>query len=85
MVPLRGEPLRGNGGPLTITRMLMPRKLMDRGTDSLSWAASLESATGARTLSQTVNERSTLNAAKRAVVCMCADGGQGSVVLLEAG
>ena len=42
-------------------------------------------ATGARILSQTVKELSTQPAAKRAIVSICADGGQGSVVLLEAG
>jgi len=40
-------------------------------------------ATGARILSQTVKELSTQPAAKRAIVSICADGGQGSVVLLE--
>ena len=41
-------------------------------------------ATGARILSQTVKELSTQPAARRAIVSICADGGQGSVVLLEA-
>ena len=41
-------------------------------------------ATGARILSQTVKELSTRAAGQRAIVSICADGGQGSVVLLEA-
>jgi acetyl-CoA C-acetyltransferase len=42
-------------------------------------------ATGARILSQTVKELSSRTAVERAIVSICADGGQGSVVLLEAG
>ena len=42
-------------------------------------------ATGARILSQTVKELSTRPAGQRAIVSICADGGQGSVVLMEAG
>jgi acetyl-CoA C-acetyltransferase len=42
-------------------------------------------ATGARILSQTVKELSVRPAGQRAIVSICADGGQGSVVLLEAG
>ncbi len=42
-------------------------------------------ATGARILSQTVKELSARPAGQRAIVSICADGGQGSVVLLEAG
>jgi acetyl-CoA C-acetyltransferase len=41
-------------------------------------------ATGARILSQTVKELSTRPRGQRAIVSICADGGQGSVVLLEA-
>ena len=41
-------------------------------------------ATGARILSQTVKELSTRAPGQRAVVSICADGGQGSIVLLEA-
>ena len=41
-------------------------------------------ATGARILSQTVKELSKRPAGRRAIVSICADGGQGSVVLLEA-
>ncbi len=41
-------------------------------------------ATGARILSQAVKELSTRPAGQRAIVSICADGGQGSVVLLEA-
>jgi acetyl-CoA C-acetyltransferase len=41
-------------------------------------------ATGARILSQTVKELSSRPAGQRAIVSICADGGQGSVVLLEA-
>ena len=42
-------------------------------------------ATGARILSQTIKELATRPAGQRAIVSICADGGQGSVVLLEAG
>ncbi len=42
-------------------------------------------ATGARILSQTVKELASKPAGRRAIVSICADGGQGSVILLEAG
>lgn len=42
-------------------------------------------ATGARILSQTVKELSSRPAGQRAIVSICADGGLGSVALLEAG
>jgi acetyl-CoA C-acetyltransferase len=42
-------------------------------------------ATGARILSQAVKEIATRPAGQRAIVSICADGGQGSVVLLESG
>ncbi len=42
-------------------------------------------ATGARILSQAVKELAAMGSGKRAIVTICADGGQGSVVLLEAG
>lgn len=41
-------------------------------------------ATGARILSQTVKELAAMPAGSRAIVSICADGGQGSVALLEA-
>jgi len=41
-------------------------------------------ATGARILSQAVKELASRPAGQRAIVSICADGGQGSVVLLEA-
>ena len=41
-------------------------------------------APGARILSQTVKELSTRAPGQRAIVSICADGGQGSIVLLEA-
>jgi acetyl-CoA C-acetyltransferase len=41
-------------------------------------------ATGARILSQAVKELSAMGAGKRAVVSICADGGLGTVALLEA-
>ena len=40
-------------------------------------------ATGARILSQAVKELATRRAGSRAIVSICADGGQGSVALLE--
>jgi len=42
-------------------------------------------ATGARILSQAVKELAARPAGERAIVSICADGGQGSVVLLESG
>ena len=42
-------------------------------------------ATGARILSQAVKELAARPAGQRAIVSICADGGQGSVVLLESG
>src|SRR5690606_13770604 len=42
-------------------------------------------ATGARILSQAVKELATRPAGQRAIVSICADGGQGSGVWLEAG
>jgi acetyl-CoA C-acetyltransferase len=41
-------------------------------------------ATGARILSQAVKELSAMPSGARAIVSICADGGQGSVALLEA-
>ena len=41
-------------------------------------------ATGARILSQAVKELAAMPSGTRAIVSICADGGQGSVVLLEA-
>jgi len=40
-------------------------------------------ATGARILSQTVKELTRLPAGSRAIVSVCADGGEGTVALLE--
>jgi acetyl-CoA C-acetyltransferase/acetyl-CoA acyltransferase len=40
-------------------------------------------ATGARIVSQAVKELAALGAGKRAIVSICADGGQGTVLLLE--
>ncbi len=42
-------------------------------------------ATGARILSQAIKELAARPAGTRAIVSICADGGQGSVVLLESG
>lgn len=42
-------------------------------------------ATGARDLSQAVKELWAMPAGSRAVVSICADGGQGTVALLERG
>jgi acetyl-CoA C-acetyltransferase len=41
-------------------------------------------ATGARILSQAIKQLATLPSGQRAIVSICADGGQGSVALLEA-
>jgi acetyl-CoA C-acetyltransferase len=42
-------------------------------------------ATGARILSQAVKQLSTMPSGQRAIVSICADGGQGTVALLQAG
>jgi len=42
-------------------------------------------ATGARIVSQAVKALSQRPAGQRAIVSICADGGQGSVVLLKSG
>ena len=42
-------------------------------------------ATGARILSQAIKELAAMPKGTRAIVSICADGGQGSVALLEAG
>ena len=42
-------------------------------------------ATGARIISQAVKELDAMPKGQRAIVSICADGGQGSVLLLEAG
>jgi acetyl-CoA C-acetyltransferase len=42
-------------------------------------------ATGARILSQAVKELAAMPTGTRAIVSICADGGQGTVALLEAG
>ncbi|MCX7306494.1 MAG: acetyl-CoA C-acyltransferase, partial [Afipia sp.] len=41
-------------------------------------------ATGARILSQTVKELAAMPKGQRAIVSICADGGQGTVALLQA-
>ena len=41
-------------------------------------------ATGARIISQAVKELAAMPRGRRAIVSICADGGQGSVLLLEA-
>ena len=41
-------------------------------------------ATGARIISQAVKELAAMAKGSRAIVSICADGGQGSVLLLEA-
>ncbi len=41
-------------------------------------------ATGARIISQAVKELAAMAQGSRAIVSICADGGQGSVLLLEA-
>ena len=61
-----------------------PRERMNPNGGSLALGHPF-GATGARILSQTVKELSTRAPGQRAVVSICADGGQGSIVLLEAG
>ena len=42
-------------------------------------------ATGARILSQAIKELAAMKPGARAIVSICADGGQGSVALLQSG
>jgi acetyl-CoA C-acetyltransferase len=60
-----------------------PRERMNLNGGSLALGHPF-GATGARILSQTVKELSGRPAGQRAIVSICADGGQGSVVLLQA-
>jgi acetyl-CoA C-acetyltransferase len=46
-------------------------------------AGLLQALTGARILSQTVKKLAAVAAGTKAVVSVCADGGQGTVALLE--
>jgi acetyl-CoA C-acetyltransferase len=52
---------------------------------STSMIGALEAATGARILSQAVKELAAMSAGTRAIVSICADGGEGSVALLQNG
>ena len=61
-----------------------PRDLMNPNGGSLAIGHPF-GATGARILSQTVKELATRPPGTRAIVSICADGGQGTVALLEAG
>jgi acetyl-CoA C-acetyltransferase len=60
-----------------------PRERMSPNGDSIALGHPF-GATGARILSQTVKKLTSRPAGQRAIVSICADGGQGSVVLLEA-
>ncbi|MEO8304392.1 MAG: acetyl-CoA C-acyltransferase [Betaproteobacteria bacterium] len=68
---------------VNITLGAFPRARMNPNGGSIALGHPF-GATGARILSQAVKELSTLAAGRRAIVSICADGGQGSVVLLEA-
>lgn len=61
-----------------------PRDLMNPNGGSLAIGHPF-GATGARILSQTIKELATRPPGTRAIVSICADGGQGTVALLEAG
>jgi acetyl-CoA C-acetyltransferase len=61
----------------------LPRERMNPNGGSIALGHPF-GATGARILSQTVKELSTRAPGQLAVVSICADGGQGSIVLLEA-
>jgi acetyl-CoA C-acetyltransferase len=61
-----------------------PRGLMNPNGGSLAIGHPF-GATGARILSQTVKELAARPPGTRAIVSICADGGQGTVALLEAG
>lgn len=61
-----------------------PRDLMNPNGGSLALGHPF-GATGARILSQAVKELAAMPAGTRAIVSICADGGQGTVALLEAG
>lgn len=61
-----------------------PRDLMNPNGGSIAIGHPF-GATGARILSQTVKELAARPPGTRAIVSICADGGQGTVALLEAG
>jgi acetyl-CoA C-acetyltransferase len=74
--------LRNKAGVAT-TLGTFPRARMNPNGGSVALGHPF-GATGARILSQTVKELASRPAGQRAIVSICADGGQGSVVLLEA-
>jgi acetyl-CoA C-acetyltransferase len=63
---------------------VFPRERMNPHGGSLALGHPF-GATGARILSQTVKELAQQAPGTRAIVSICADGGQGTVALLEAG
>jgi acetyl-CoA C-acetyltransferase len=77
------EFLRRKAG-VEMTLGAFPRERMNPNGGSVALGHPF-GATGARILSQTVKELSARPAGQRAIVSICADGGQGSVVLLQAG
>ena len=68
---------------VTMALGAFPRERMNPNGGSIALGHPF-GATGARILSQTVKELSTRKTGQRAVVSICADGGLGSIVLLEA-
>jgi len=73
--------LRGRVG-VTAALGAFPRERMNPNGGSLALGHPF-GATGARILSQAVKELAARPAGQRAIVSICADGGQGSVVLLQ--
>ena len=73
--------LRGKAG-VTAALGAFPRERMNPNGGSLALGHPF-GATGARILSQAVKELAARPAGQRAIVSICADGGQGSVVLLQ--
>ena len=63
---------------------IFPRDRMNPNGGSVALGHTF-AATGARILSQAVKELATMPKGNRAIVSICADGGQGSVILLQAG
>ena len=63
---------------------LFPRERMNPNGGSVALGHPF-GATGARILSQAIKELAAMPAGSRAIVSICTDGGQGCVVLLEAG
>jgi len=76
------EFIRNKAG-VTASLGAFPRERMNPNGGSVALGHPF-GATGARILSQAVKQLSTMPAGQRAIVSICADGGQGTVALLQA-